>query len=414
MQLTSKYNMNKTVSVNISGYIFNIEEEAYHRLVQYLERIKSFYKGSEGADEIVADIEGRIAELFQAFLKENQQVITMANVESVMETMGNPEQYDDGDFFEDEPKGKSGSRAQSGNRQRRVFRDPDNAAVAGVCSGLSHYFGWDPIVLRLIFLFSFLFAGTGLFIYIILWIVIPEARTTSEKLQMKGERVNVENISKKVNEGVDNVKESFKKFADDNNINAKKTGENLSTGIDRLFEGLGNFFTVLAKVIAKIFGVILVMMGIAILFGTLAGFIAADSFVFFDTGFTWDMLSDQILMGDGTFTIATIATILILGTLVTGFLYGGFKILFNSKTSIKGFGLALFILFIVGTMMWALVGMRIAKEQRYTSNKTERIDMSSYPVDTLYLDVLNDDYFNNDIRHQRPNFQNTSNRHYHR
>jgi phage shock protein PspC (stress-responsive transcriptional regulator) len=87
-----------------------------------------------------------------------------------------------------------------------LFRDPDNRVFGGVCSGIGHYFGIDPVILRIIFVVSFIFFGTGILIYLILWLVIPKAVTSADKLSMKGEPVNVENIKRKVQEESETVK----------------------------------------------------------------------------------------------------------------------------------------------------------------------------------------------------------------
>lgn len=202
--------MNKTVTVNIGGRVFNIEESAYQKLNNYIETIRSYFDGSEGVDEIISDIELRIAELFMERVTDQKQVITNADVDYVVSIMGKPEDYVDNDEEE---------YSESTETSKRVFRDPDNRVFFGVCGGISAYFGWDPIVLRALFVIVTLFYGSGVLIYLILALIIPKAKTTAEKLQMRGEPVTVENISKKVNESVNTMREDIKDFG------KKKTGK---------------------------------------------------------------------------------------------------------------------------------------------------------------------------------------------
>ena len=201
--------MNKTVISNISGLIFHLNEDAYDKLNNYLQTIGSFFKDSEGRAEIMADIEARIAEMFKSKITVANQVITIADVDEAIAVMGQPEEFLDGQ----EPPSKTVTGKQSA---RRIFRDPDERILGGVCSGLSTYFGInDPIWLRLIFVILFFMFGTGPLIYIILWIIIPVAKTASEKLEMKGEPVNVSNISKTIHEEFDGIKKKIDEFSSD-------------------------------------------------------------------------------------------------------------------------------------------------------------------------------------------------------
>ena len=206
--------MNKTLTVKISGYIFNIEEEAYNSLVKYLNKLKAAFHGTEGADEIVGDIESRIAELFQKKLNEKKQVITSSDVDEIVGIMGAPEDYTD---EETSQTNESYTEKEEGTRNanRRIFRDPDDHILGGVCSGISHYFGIDPLWIRLAFVLTTLAVGGGVIAYIVLWIIVPEASSTAEKLQMKGEDVNVESIRRSVNESAEKLKSKFSGIADD-------------------------------------------------------------------------------------------------------------------------------------------------------------------------------------------------------
>ncbi|MEX2589913.1 MAG: PspC domain-containing protein, partial [Chitinophagales bacterium] len=198
--------MNKTLSINLNSLVFQIDEIAYEKLSNYLKAIANRFEGMEGADEITSDIEARIAEMFSEKLSNTKQVISLADVESVIEVMGRPEDFETiEDELEADPAATKGKKSP-----RKLFRDTENSIVGGVCSGISAYLGIsDPIFLRLIFLIAFFGFGSGFLLYIILWIVIPEAKTASDKLHMRGEAINVSNIEKTIKEEFDNIKKNI-------------------------------------------------------------------------------------------------------------------------------------------------------------------------------------------------------------
>ncbi|MGB2685967.1 MAG: PspC domain-containing protein, partial [Olleya sp.] len=185
--------MNKTVNINLAGIFFHIDEDAYLKLQRYLEAIKRSFTDSQGRSEIIADIEIRIAELFSERMKTDRQVIGNKEVEDIITIMGQPEDYlVDDEIFEDEPTPKSHASSRSKNSNaKKLFRDTENSYVGGVCSGLAHYFNIDVIWVRLVWILLVFGAGTGIFLYILLWIFIPEATTTADKLNMTGEEVTI-------------------------------------------------------------------------------------------------------------------------------------------------------------------------------------------------------------------------------
>ena len=151
------------------------------------------------------DIEVRIAELFNEKLTDYKKVITSKDVNEIIGIMGSPEQ-----FGEPENESTYKQRERFGpSGYRRMYRDPDNRILGGVCSGMSAYWQIDPLILRILFVIAFLGFGTGLIIYIILWIVLPEAKTKAQKLEMMGEKVNVSNIGKAFKEEFNNVKNNM-------------------------------------------------------------------------------------------------------------------------------------------------------------------------------------------------------------
>lgn len=247
--------MNKTVTINLANIFFHIDEEAYAILQNYLNAIKKSFSNSEGKEEIIADIEARIAELFSEKLTDSKQVITTADVERMMGIMGQPEDYHiDEDLFE-EPANETytTSSAYTGTERtvKKLYRDMQSAYIGGVCSGLGHYLGIDPVWLRLI-LVLLTIGSTGAFIliYIIFWIVVPEAKTTSERLSMKGEPINISSIEQKIKEGVDSVKNA--------------DYGSLQRGTSSAVHTLGKIATALLAVFIKLVGAVLILISSAI------------------------------------------------------------------------------------------------------------------------------------------------------
>jgi phage shock protein PspC (stress-responsive transcriptional regulator) len=185
--------MKVTVNINLGGYPFNMDEDAYERLRQYMKSLEKEFSGESSASEIMSDIEGRIAELFRMRLNAYKQVITMKDVEEVMAILGSPEVISGGEATDERPP----------RSQRRIYRDPDRRVFGGVCAGISAWLDWDPLIMRIIFAVLVLPGGFGLGLYLILWIVLPEAKTTAQKLEMRGDPVTIENIK-------DSVKQEFK------------------------------------------------------------------------------------------------------------------------------------------------------------------------------------------------------------
>lgn len=277
--------MNKTVNINLAGIFFHIDEDAYLKLSRYLEAIKRSFTDSQGRSEIIADIEARIAELFSERIQNEKQVVGIKLVDEVITIMGQPEDYlVDDEIFEDEPQQK---KSYNSGPTKKLFRDTDNSYIGGVAAGLGHYFGIESIWMRLIWLLLAIGSGgTFIFIYLIFWALVPEARTTAEKLMMTGDPVNISNIEKKIKDSIDSVSETVK------NVDFKKHGEKLKEGLDDLtdnisetvksvdfqkqgnrlksssqtfFDSIGNIVMFFLKIIAKFIGIILIVTGIGAL-----------------------------------------------------------------------------------------------------------------------------------------------------
>ncbi len=195
--------MKITVSINLGGYSFNIDEDAYAELKRYLKNLEIHFAQEESSVEILSDIESRIAELFRSRLTAYKQVISMDDVQHAISVLGTPE-----DISDDE--GASSRNKFSSPGYHRMYRDPDNRIIGGVCSGMGAYWAIDPLVIRIIFVALVFAGGLGLLVYLILYVVLPEAKTTAQKIEMKGNPVNIHNIKDSVKNEFDNVRKKMK------------------------------------------------------------------------------------------------------------------------------------------------------------------------------------------------------------
>lgn len=197
--------MKRTLSINLSGSVFNIDDDAYTLLSDYLTLIEKHFGSEQESREIISDIEARISELFKERITDFKQVLVIKDVEEIIEIMGSPEEIidpvDSDQYNSRERFGPSG--------YRRMYRDPDNRILGGVCSGMAAYWGTDPLIIRIIFAVATLIFLSGAIIYLILWVVLPEAKTTAQKLEMRGEPVNISNIGKAVKEEFENIKKKM-------------------------------------------------------------------------------------------------------------------------------------------------------------------------------------------------------------
>jgi phage shock protein PspC (stress-responsive transcriptional regulator) len=195
--------MKITVSINLGGYSFNIDEDAYAELKRYLKNLEIHFANEESSSEILSDIEARMAELFRAKLSTYKLVITMEDVRNTISILGTPEDISDNE--------RTSARDKfSTPGYHRMYRDPDHRIIGGVCSGMGAYWDIEPWIIRVIFIAFTAMGGLGALVYLILYIVLPEAKTTAQKIEMKGEPVNIKNIKDSVKEEFDNVRKNMK------------------------------------------------------------------------------------------------------------------------------------------------------------------------------------------------------------
>ena len=270
--------MNKVFNINLGGQPLTIDEDAYRLLENYLQSLHNHFRASEGYEEIMSDIEARLGELLREGMGK-RAIVMIQDVKNTVSIMGKPEEFGAEPMDETEKTAETASNAQntegasqSDNAQKtgkkspiqmgkRLFRDEDNKVIGGVCSGLAAYFGVQEVVwVRLTVFFLGLFTGLGFFLYLVLWIIIPKAKTTADRLAMRGEPIDVNSIAKSIETSFDDLSKKVNEFGGDTEAQ-KRFGHQVSSFTTSVGNGIGNVlrgFGGVAKVIAAIISIIIV------------------------------------------------------------------------------------------------------------------------------------------------------------
>lgn len=250
--------MKKTISIHLGKQQFVIEEDAYQRLNNYLRTLESSFNNEDGTIEIMEDIEMRCAELLSQQTANGQQVVTLKEVDKAIESLGHPEEINDATSDENTTKSANNLPPnEPTNQPKRLFRDVENGSIAGVCTGLANYLAIDPVIVKIIFILL-LFLGFGGLTYIVLWIVVPNAKTPADKLKMKGQAVTVESIKSE-------IENTAKRF--------EKSAHSFARKVDQKGNELSNRFENIGLVLGKVFGVIFIFFS----FTSLISFILLQS-----------------------------------------------------------------------------------------------------------------------------------------
>jgi len=373
--------MNKTVNINLAGIFFHIDENAYLKLQRYLEAIKRSFTDSQGQSEIISDIEARISELFSERVKHEKQVIGMKEVDEVITIMGQPEDYlVDDEIFEDEPVYTSRSSST-----KKLYRDTDNSYIGGVASGLGHYLGIDAVWIRLLWILLALGSGgTFVFIYLLFWILVPEALSTSEKLIMKGQPVNISNIEKKIKKGFDDVSETVK------SVDYKKHGNRIKSSSQTFFDTIGSVIMFFLKLFAKFIGLILIIMGAVTIFSLFVSLFSISTTSFFEPW--WMDYPDALNTTGLPIWLGSVTLFFFFGIPAFFVLYLGLKILINNLKSIGNVAkfslLGLWLLSIIGLIT---IGAKQTSDFALDSKVSTKHELVYNTSDTLSIKMVASD-----------------------
>jgi phage shock protein PspC (stress-responsive transcriptional regulator) len=388
--------MNKTVNINIGGLFFHIDEDAYQKLSKYFEAIKRSLSNSSGEDEIMKDIEMRVAELFSERQKSDKHVINNIDVDEVISVMGQPEDYRISDDS-DEPKIFN----YYSTGKRKLFRDKERATFGGVCSGLGHYFGIESVWIKLLFLVLFFGFGSGFIVYLVLWIAMPKAVTTSEKLEMRGEPVTISNIEKKVREEFENVsekvREEFEHVSDKIKNANHELGKNMKSRSESFGSRLGDVFTTIFNAFAKVIGAFIVVFSSLSLLGTLVIFMV----LIFSSTLPQITLINYFRTPLGLETplwIQGILFLLTLGIPLFFLLILGLKLVVTNYKSIGNIAkYTLLAVWIIAIGILAVVGINKFTQIASEGKEIKKEVINILPKDTLNVSFENNIYYDKEI-----------------
>ena len=352
--------MKKTLTVNLGGTVYNIDEDAYQLLDQYLSNLRSHFKKEAGSEEIMNDFELRISELFSEKIRLGYAVIDINIVENIITRMGKPEEI----FGEEEAakenaeepfeaKDSFKGQAEATTTKKKLFRNPDDKIIGGLASGFAAYMGWDATAIRIGLLILLFFTQIVLIpVYIVLWIVIPIAQTATERLEMRGESVTLENIGKTVTNGFEKVTEGVNDY-----VASDKPRSVIQKFADLFVQIMGVLIKMIFVFLAIILAPILLITFFVFLVITFAMLFGGVSFL--NNLMPWVQNYDYMLFTSDARSLVLFAGIgcfLLLGVPVGGALYAIVGRIFDLKPINKTGKWTLFILWMVGLILTIACG----------------------------------------------------------
>lgn len=376
--------MKKTIKINISGTIFHVDEDAFEILEAYLNKLKQHFTSKTEGDEIITDIEYRIAELMQLKTNEQKQVINIDDIEEIIAIMGKPE-----DLFEaDEETPNDSANEPKGFQSRKFYRDIDNNVAGGVCSGLGQHFNVDPIILRILFIvLAIPLAAFPVLLYFILWIVIPAAITTQQKMDMKGGNYTVSDIENSVRSEYEKVKDNFNKFKDSDKY--QRTRNNLNNAGNGFVEIL-NFF---GKLILTIIGIVMIFTGISLIASMFGAFVFSDSVMFWTHTDQHHFLIPDFLfsiVNPQSIILVVICFIILIAAPIIAIIYWGLKLTIRFKANDKVISIVASVAWILSAIILLGIGLFEAKEYAFSTSLDESIEVELPQNTTLYINSSTD------------------------
>ncbi|MGM9759125.1 MAG: PspC domain-containing protein [Parabacteroides sp.] len=309
--------MKKTLTVNLGGRVFHIDEDAYQLLDKYLSNLRIHFRQEESSDEIMNDFEMRISELLGERIRLGYEVITIEHVEEVIKRMGKPEEIFDEEGQQEhsgEQKAEQPHTAPHEKRmKKRLMRDPDNRILGGVAGGFAAYMDWDPTAVRIALFILMFFYGVTIPIYLLFWLIVPQARTATEKLQMRGESVTIENIGKTVTDGFERVSNQVNDY-----ISSDKPRSLLQKMADAFVAVIGfllKFLMVLISIITFPVLLLVVFILFMIFFGLVSG---STSILYHLSPFGGELLAGMPL---GWAILGCVSLILLIGIPICALVY---------------------------------------------------------------------------------------------
>lgn len=353
--------MEKTISINLNNQNFQIEEEAYEKLSLYLENIKRHCGAGVDSAEVISDIENSIAEKLKLSLNSYKEVITTADVESLIKIMGTVEDFDRevGNFNPEDSGNKE--ETSDGKIKRKLYRDTDNAVIGGVAAGLGNYFNIDPVLFRIIFCALVFAGGSAFIIYILLWIAMPEAKTAYQKLEMQGQAPTLaafKNLAKTGKQIQENWKKRWQK----------------RSALGKIFSLplliVNGIFTALKKVWQAFWPIIKLLFSLFIILTALLAFVGAGIGSFYlllqsQSNYSFNYIPVRELSAAVPFTWLIITGFLSLALPAILAIIGGLIIIQKKKLISLQVVAIIFGLWIIVGIAFSALGLRYVPELRY-------------------------------------------------
>lgn len=339
--------MKKTIHINLSGMAFTIEEDAYDRLNGYLKAVEKRLGGGDEARETIDDIEARMAELFAPVVHHSGAAVRLEDVEEVIKVLGNPEDY----LAADEDTGKTTAKAPPVYIPKRLYRDPHNKMLGGVCAGLGAYFNIDPLVFRLLFIVG-LFYGVSILPYIILWIAIPKALTMEQRMQMYGSEAG--------------------------------WSKTKATGNGPRFDGnaaLDGFLRVAGVVV----GIFLIVVTFFSLVGVTMAVLFSGSLASLIPNGCWINEFPALVAGDPLSLPAMAGLLLVVGIPILMLFFLGVQLIFRFQKGGKAIGVIGLILWLAGIALLVYSGANIAAQFTQREKVAETHTLEPFRSDTLWI-----------------------------
>jgi phage shock protein PspC (stress-responsive transcriptional regulator) len=387
--------MKKTLTVNISGQVYHIDEDGYDVLQNYLFALKKHFKDQDGGLEIIDDIESRISELFGERVSSSKQGITLEDVNEVIQQLGQPFEMDS-----EQTKGEESAKSapvEGEKKHRRFYRDSDRKVIGGVCSGVAAYFNIDPVLVRIVFIILFLFGGSSFWIYVILWIAIPEAKTTAEKLEMSGETVNVDNIEKKIKSEFEGIKSRIGDYTTEAKSavnNMKSNVKPSQNSVDRVVSVFSEAVVVLARVFGILFGVCFVVFGLIFLFGLMISIFSysepINSSYFGIQAWSISQFLDLVLTSSTSKLSAIIGLLIVIGLPLIMIVYSGIKLIFGLNFKVRYLGLSVFFLWILGAIMLGIATFDVLIDLQKQNTEVQQLPLAQPANNQLYIALESD------------------------
>ena len=389
--------MNKTVNINLGGIFFYIDEDAYQKLAKYFEAIKRSLTNSTGQDEIIKDIEIRVSELLTEKQKSEKHVVGIKDVEEVIIVMGQPEDYR---IDDENSENKTNDFSSNNNniRSRKLYRDREKGTIGGVATGLGYYFGVDSAWFKIAFLAIIWAGGAGFLAYIILWIVMPEAVTTAEKLEMRGEPVNISNIEKKVREEFNSVSDKFRdangKIVEDvKNFNGKY-GNKINHEARNVGNSLGDFIITILRIFGKFIGGLLFFIGGGMIIGLFVTLFTVGATTFM--GQSWEDYFNIFNYNQTSLVFIGLLFFFAFGIPFFFLMLLGLKIIVPTIKSIGNIAkYTILAVWIIAISILVALGLMTAQEVAFENKTIQKFVINTQTTDTLLLSFKQNVYYEN-------------------